>query len=94
MTRENVVEPGGTFFAWTVVVVDELGRRALCICACGAPREISVDALLDGTSARGCGCKRTPAPRRSPVGVSSFAADVAGAEGFAATYRHKVRGRL
>jgi hypothetical protein len=50
----NGVGVGAQFGKWTIVR-PPVFQRALCKCDCGTVREVSVEALLDG-SARSCGC--------------------------------------
>jgi hypothetical protein len=53
-TNINTIAPGATIGHWLVLATN--GRRAACRCRCGVVREVSVDALLDGTASPSCGC--------------------------------------
>jgi hypothetical protein len=45
---------GATINNWQVLGTD--GKRAHCICSCGAARVLAIASLLDGTAAPSCGC--------------------------------------
>ena len=93
MTVSSTLEAGRVVYGWTVAIIDENGKRATCLCACGEPRQLGVDALLSGDCVKGCGCRLTPGPRPGPE-APSFAAEIADAENFSATHRRKARGQL
>ena len=66
-----MVISGKQFGAWTVIKTDASGKRATCLCICGAVQLIAVEALADGSSAS-CGCvalspKRLAALRAAAV---------------------------
>ena len=48
---------GQHFAHWTIVDIDEAGRRAICECVCGNHRALFVAALVDGSAATSCGCR-------------------------------------
>jgi hypothetical protein len=55
-----LIVKGDVFDLWTVKQVDDLGRRAVCVCArCGAARTLSTESLND-RSAKPCDCCRGP----------------------------------
>jgi hypothetical protein len=86
-----MIEVSQQFGAWTVARIDPTGKRVTVICQCGTTAQIAVDALISGES-KGCGCRLTPRPRsdsRHPA--SSFSADLARDQGYAALHRHKAR---
>ncbi len=76
------------FGSWTLIQTDSLGKRALCRCACGAVREVSIEALESGAT-RGCGCSAGDASL-GVVGQATFAATAA-AERIVARGRHRGR---
>lgn len=55
---------GRHFGAWTVARVE--GRKALVVCVCGQPRQLSVAALLEAYAAWGCGCMALRRPKPKP----------------------------
>jgi hypothetical protein len=57
-----MIAPGAKIGFWTVVEIDESGRRALCECCCKNLRSLMIASLLDGTAAASCGC--TPPTRK------------------------------
>jgi hypothetical protein len=56
---------GATFGSWTVLSIDNGGRRAACRCVCGTVRVVSVEALNGGVSSS-CGCQQL-SPRQSAM---------------------------
>jgi len=87
----NSLYAGQVIYAWTIARIDETGKRATCLCACGAPAQLSVASLASGDCSKGCGCKLTPGPRpwaKAP----SFASDIADAGSLSAPQR-KARGQ-
>lgn len=50
-----MVEPGFMIHHWTVVAVD--GRAAVCRCACGRIKTLSVDAIEGNSVVPSCGCQ-------------------------------------
>jgi hypothetical protein len=73
---------------WTPISPDPAGKRVICICLCGAARQIALEALENGMTL-GCGCRATPI--RTPA--STFASGVAEAELNDAWSRHRGGGR-
>ena len=91
VAAKSAAEGGQQFGAWTVAMLDPCGKRATVICQCGTAAQVAAAALLAGES-RGCGCRLTPRSRvdlRRPA--SSFSADLARDQGYAALHRHKAR---
>lgn len=52
----TVIAPGAKIGFWTIVEIDESGRRALCECRCKNLRSLMINSLVDGTAATSCGC--------------------------------------
>jgi hypothetical protein len=75
---------------WVVLGLDDVGKRAPCMCDCGTIRELAVHALEEGATTS-CGCsKSTVAPvDRSPS--LAFYRDLAALENRAASGRHRGR---
>jgi hypothetical protein len=85
------VETGQHFGAWVVATVDRSGKRATCVCACGAAGQIVGAALIAGES-KGCRRRMTPRPRVDLCRPApSFSADLARDQGYAALHRHRAR---
>jgi hypothetical protein len=60
---------------WTVLQVDAVGRRALCVCVCGEVRQLAVAAIRDGSVVRGCGsCSSSLDPTKRAEAKPTFAA--------------------
>ena len=93
MTQDRT---GERFGAWTLVRVDDSGKRALVGCECGHHRQIAVEALTSGESG-GCGCRLTPKlrpdPARPQVRQTGFASELAHAEHRGGRQRHLGGGR-
>jgi len=51
---------GRRYGAWVALRADATAKRVSCVCACGAVRQVAIDALESGMS-RSCGC--TPLSR-------------------------------
>ena len=86
----SAIKSGQQFGAWTVAMVDPSGKRATCVCQCGSPGQIAIDALVAGES-KGCGCLLTHRPAGAERLSSGFSAVLARDEGYAALHRHKAR---
>jgi hypothetical protein len=46
---------GRRFGSWTALGTDPTGKRVACRCACGAVRQVAIEALRSGQSTS-CGC--------------------------------------
>jgi hypothetical protein len=59
MTDATTIAPGAKIAGthWTIVRIDDDGRRALVQCACGNCKSVFIAALRDGSCAPSCGCR-------------------------------------
>jgi hypothetical protein len=55
MTRQRLADRRAS---WEILSVDPSGKRVCCSGVCGTVRILSVAALLDGTAAPSCGCRK------------------------------------
>ena len=58
MNFPTPIIPGQVIGNWEVLNVEPNGRRACCSCVCGNVRIVAVDALITGTVADSCGCRK------------------------------------
>jgi hypothetical protein len=61
---------GQVFGAWTLVAVDDTGKRVVVRCTCGVLRQLARGALIDSRTMKGCGCSATREPRNDGPPVS------------------------